>query len=269
MIEQLLPASVRARLKTALKRRLRRHGYSLVPTSPGGSSLPSWDIWNWVVRSGDFKTVIDIGANDGSYVAYLNKTFRPDRILAFEPLPSCQAKLRSLQSELPNLHVFDLALDEREGAQTFFENSYGPASSLLHVSDLSKRAFPETEGERALTVQLARLDDVLDAADLARDVFIKIDVQGVEDRVIRGGRAVFSAATLVLVEMSFAPMYDGQPLFEEVHDLLVGCGLRLGGFKNQIDDVETGRPLFAHCFYWRPNERGSDWRRPDDAEAGR
>ena len=78
-------------------------------------------------------------------------------------------------------------------------------------------------------------------------------VQGVEDRVIRGGRAVFSAAKIVLIEMSFTAMYDGQPLFEEVHTLLEECGLRLAGFKNQIDSVETGQPLFAHCFYRRPD----------------
>ena len=92
---------------------------------------------------------------------------------------------------------------------------------------------------------------------LERDIMIKIDVQGAEDRVIRGGRAVFSAAKIVLIEMSFVPFYDEQPLFEEVHGLLEACGLRLAGFKNQINDPGSGRPLFAHCLYRRPDSRRS------------
>ena len=107
-----------------------------------------------------------------------------------------------------------------------------------------------------VTVTVARLDDILPADSIEPDVMIKIDVQGAEDRVIRGGRAVFSRASIVLIEMSFVPFYEGQPLFEEVHRLLVDCGLRLAGIKNQINDPASGRPLFAHCLYHRPEGAG-------------
>jgi len=70
-------------------------------------------------------------------------------------------------------------------------------------------------------------------------------------------KAVFSAAKIVLVEMSFVPIYQGQPLFEEVHRLLERCGLRLAGFKNQIEQPQTGQPLFAHCLYHRPDARST------------
>jgi hypothetical protein len=98
---------------------------------------------------------------------------------------------------------------------------------------------------------VARLDDVLDVNALKGDILIKIDVQGVEDRVIRGGRAIFSTAALVLVEMSFVHMYEQQPIFDEINDLLRECGLQLAGVKNQIEDPATGQPLFVHCFYRR------------------
>lgn len=210
------------------------------------------DIWTWIRTSTSVKTVIDIGANTGDYSEYFDSVFHPSAIYAFEPLASCQPRLRALAERLPALRVFQMALADTAGEETFFENAYGPASSLLPVSDVSKAAFPQTQQESATIVPVARLDDVLDVAALEREIFVKMDVQGVEDRVIRGGRAVFSAAQLVLVELSFVPMYDRQPLFEEVHELLVGCGLRLAGFKNQIDHPTTGQPLFAHCFYRRP-----------------
>src|SRR6266496_1051166 len=253
MIRRLLTPTIRTRLRKIVQRRLRRYGYSLVPASARGAGAPTWDVWTWIRETSNVRTIVDIGANTGSYVEYLNGFFKPAAIHAFEPQAACQPKLAALRPSIPRLTIHQLALADEAGQATFFENEYGPASSLLHVSELSKQAFPETERETATTVRVARLDDVLDAASLERDVLIKIDVQGVEDRVIRGGRAVFSAAKIVLIEMAFTPMYESQPLFEEVHTLLEECGLRLAGFKNQIDSVETGQPLFAHCFYRRPD----------------
>src|SRR4051794_38151517 len=251
---------MRTRLRKIVQRRLRRYGYSLVPASARGAGAPAWDVWSWIRETSDIRTIVDIGANTGAYVSYLHEFFHPAAIHAFEPLAACQPKLAALREQIPALTIHQLALADEPGQETFFENGYGPASSLLRISDLSKSAFPETDRESATTVKVARLDDVLDAASLERDVLIKIDVQGVEDRVIQGGQAVFSAASVVLIEMSFMPMYDGQPLFEEVHNLLEGCGLRLAGFKNQINSVETGQPLFAHCFYRRPSAPGKNGR---------
>ena len=274
MVSSLLSPSLRRRLVKLAQRRFRRHGYSLVLAPSRGSGAPVWDVWDWVRDTTKIRTIVDIGANDGAYSEYLSGFFEPEAVHAFEPLPSCQEPLAALRKRLPKLTVHPVALAEAPGEATFFENGYGPASSLLRVSDLSRRVFPETERETAVTVTLARLDDVLPVATLEPDILIKIDVQGVEDRVIKGGRAVFSAAKIVLVEMSFVPIYQGQPLFEEVHRLLEGCGLRLAGFKNQIDEPRTGQPLFAHCLYRRPDpgsrpdaRQQADDRRLPDAQA--
>jgi FkbM family methyltransferase len=221
--------------------------------SPPRSGAPDWDVWDWVKTTSQIRTIIDIGANDGSFAEFLNRFFQPAVLHVVEPLPSCQPKLAALKQRIPHMTIHQLALGETPGAVQFFENEMGPASSLLPVSDVHRQVFPESEHRRISTVQSARLDDVLPVETLERDIMIKVDVQGVEDRVIRGGRAVFSAARIVLVEMSFVPMYDGQPLFEEVHDLLRECGLRLAGFKNQIEEPGSARPLFAHCLYRRPD----------------
>ena len=257
MVTRFLSPALRRRLVKIAQRRFRRHGYSLVVAPSRGAGAPVWDVWDWVLDTTNVRTIVDIGANDGAYAAYLSDFFQPAAVHAFEPLPSCQAALAALRQRLPTLAVHPVALADDPGQATFFENGYAPASSLLRVSDLSRRVFPETDRETAVTVTLARLDDVLPVENLEPDILIKVDVQGVEDRVIEGGRAVFSAAKVVLVEMSFVPIYQGQPLFEEVHRLLEGCGLRLAGFKNQIDEPQTGRPLFAHCLYRRPDAASS------------
>jgi FkbM family methyltransferase len=253
-VQRLLSPARRRWLLKLLQRRVRRYGYSLVPAPPPTAGVPAWEIWSWVRSTTNIRTIIDIGANDGEYARYLNDFYKPDVIHAFEPLESCQPKLAALQETAPHLTIYQLALSDADGEAMFFSNEFAPASSLLEVSALARRAFPETERATASTVTLARLDDVLPPESLKHDILIKIDVQGVEDRVIRGGRRVFSAAKIVLIEMAFVVVYERQPLFEEVHQLLQECGLRLAGFKNQIDDATTGQPLFAHCLYRRPDD---------------
>lgn len=208
------------------------------------------DVWSWIRSCSDFRTVIDIGANVGEYARFLSRILRPQVIYAIEPLTSCQTHLQEAATSLGNMHVLQVAVDDHDGMTTLWENQYAPVSSLLPISDLTKVAFPETATSIPVSVIRARLDDILPVSSLERKIFIKMDVQGVEDRVIRGGRAVFESADTVLVEMSFQPLYEGQVLFEEVHDLLVSCGLRLAGQTNQVGD-RTGRPLFAHCVYHR------------------
>jgi FkbM family methyltransferase len=253
-LSRLLSPALRRRIIKFAQRRLRPFGYSLVLAPSRGAGPPVWDVWDWVRDSTRIRTVIDIGANDGSYAAYLNEVFEPVAIHAFEPLVKGQMKLAALRSSMPHLTVHPIALADQPGNAVFYQNAYSPASSLLPVTDHSRRAFPETARESTTRVIVARLDDTLPVKTLEPDILVKIDVQGAEDQVIRGGRALFSAAKIVLIEMSFVPFYDQQPLFEEIHRLLGACGLRMAGFKNQVNDPHSGQPLFAHCLYRRPDD---------------
>lgn len=233
------------------RRVLNRWGYDVRRLPPGTPGGPARNMWTWLKATQTFRTLIDIGANDGAFAVFLARQLRPDTTYVFEPLPCCRADLKARTSTIPNLKIIPVALSDRSGREPFYENSYHPSSSLLRVSPVSKAEFPQTNGETPTIVEVARLDDVLGAQPLEPDIFIKIDVQGMEDAVIRGGQRVFGRAKCVLVEMSFVPMYEGQPLFEEVHRLLEDLGFRFAGMKNQIDSPKTGQPLFAHCFYLR------------------
>jgi FkbM family methyltransferase len=209
------------------------------------------NFWSWLRQEYDINAVIDIGANNGDFAAFLANFFSPKVIYAFEPLKSCLPALEATQQSIQNLKVFNLALSDNSGQATFYENSYAPSSSLLHVSDYSKDEFPQTKGETQITVEVAKLDDILDGESVPKDILIKIDCQGTEDLVIAGGKKIFSLAKCVLIEVSFVPMYEKQPLFEDIHQILAGLGYRFAGIKNQISSVKNGQPLFAHCLYVR------------------
>lgn len=236
-------------LKDLAKKLLLYFGYELRAIDGNSPTEKGPDFWIWLRKTQNIKTIIDIGAYNGEFAQFLAKYFKASETYAFEPLPSCIPKIESRASKIPNLKIFNLGLSDYAGTEIFYQNNYGPASSLLQVSKQSIEEFPQTNGEQPITINLSRLDDVLDADFLKKEIFIKIDAQGVEDRVIRGGVKVFSSAKFVCIEMSIVPMYDGQPLFEEVHALLVDLGFRFSGIKNQIDSQKTGQPLFVHCLY--------------------
>ncbi len=239
--------------KRLIRRVLNGLGYEVRRLS-GRSAGSSPDIWTWLRVSGGIRTILDIGANNGEFAEYLSTYFDARRTVAIEPLPGCAAQVRQREKAIRNLTVFECAVSDREERAVLFENAYAPASSLLPVSKISADEFPQTAShQKEVEVAVRRLDDLIDPSILEEAVLIKIDVQGLEDKVIRGGENTFRAAKFVLIEMSFVPMYDGQPLFEEVHDLLVNIGFRFAGIKNQVDSPTTGQPLFMHCLYINKN----------------
>jgi FkbM family methyltransferase len=233
-----------------VKRALRGLGYEIRRLGLNPVSMAS-DIWQWIRDTQGIKTVIDVGAHDGEFAQFLSTYLGAEATYAFEPQWQCAEFLARRAKQLPNFHVFNVALSDHFGQESLYVNSYAPASSLLRVTEVSRREFPQTSRETPTLVHVAPLDSVLDPDALPKNVLIKVDVQGVEDRVIRGGRRVFATARCVMVEVAFVPLYGGQPLFEEVHALLVDLGFRLAGLRNQIESDRTGQPLFAHCVYSR------------------
>src|SRR5688572_10177302 len=66
----------------------------------------------------------------------------------------------------------------------------------------------------------------LDFYELKPD-FIKLDTQGSELDILRGGEKTLACAVGVEIEVEFLPMYRGQPLFAEVDTFLRDSGFEL------------------------------------------
>jgi hypothetical protein len=119
------------------------------------------------------------------------------------------------------------------------------------MADAHKRAFPWSAGETTIEVEMRTLDDVLAGAALAPKVLLKLDVQGYEDQVLAGAAAVLARTDYVAAEVSFRPLYQGQPLFDAIYARLVAAGFRYHGNLDQIPSPEDGRALQADAFFVR------------------
>jgi FkbM family methyltransferase len=243
----------RNKLKFILRKILNNLGYEVRKIgSPVVNPVAKKDFWNWLRAYGNIKSVIDIGANNGEFAEFISTYFAAKITIAIEPLPGYDILIKERLNKIPNLHVFNCAISDQIGTTQFRVNPYSPASSLLETTSFSTKEFPQVldqEHQKLVDVEIKRLDDILKSLELEENLLIKVDVQGLEDKVIKGGLETFKRASFVLIEMSFIEMYLGQPLFEEVHQLLRQCGFRFSGIKNQIDAPSSGQPLFAHCLY--------------------
>ena len=87
---------------------------------------------------------------------------------------------------------------------------------------------------------------------LAPELFIKLDVQGYENRIVEGGLQTFNKAKLLMIEENYLHFYEGQPSFEDLFALLSRLGFKYKGSLNQSYDSITGQPLFADGIFLKP-----------------
>jgi FkbM family methyltransferase len=220
--------------------RVKRRGVSLSPY------LVLRDSW---LCHAEILTVLDIGANKGQFSSAAHQLFPEARIYAFEPLPSDYRLLVERFVEVPKFQAFNVALGEESGHLSFHQNESSPSSSALRITGLHNAKFPGTAVSKTIEVRMEPLDSFLPQLDLCERVLVKIDVQGFEDRVIRGGRRVIESADCVLVETMFASLYESQATFADVFALLSDSGFRFAGMLEQHVDRQTKEVLFGDAVF--------------------
>lgn len=175
----------------------------------------------------------DIGANKGQWsfvMSQLNQQLT--EVALFEPQVKFVQQLHAL--ELPGVkkHVYQCALGDSEQKMTV---SGGTASaSLLDVSDNQHLFFPGSVNQECEMVDVKLLDEMYGINGLEYPDLIKIDVQGYELNVLRGGLNVLAHARYLVIELSFRQFYKGQPplwelwrFLDEQHYVMVDQGYEL------------------------------------------
>lgn len=204
--------------------------------------------YRWLRRF-PIRTVIDVGANTGQFAMVARRLFPEAQIHAFEPLPDCLSQMTQLFRNDDRFHAHGCALGEREGAITFHRSDFSPSSSVLDMDDAHRRLFPHSAHSKDATVPMRRLDDVLAGERLEQDLFLKLDVQGYEDRVLDGAEHILRQTRVVQTEVLFERLYQGQAQFADVYDRLTRAGFSFQGNWDQVTSPEDGRILWADAIF--------------------
>jgi FkbM family methyltransferase len=161
--------------------------------------------------------VADIGAADIAeappYKALLDAGLA--RLNAFDADPRQHAKLRQTYGE--TLALFTEIIGDGTRQTLHLAAPESGMSSLLKP-DAARLAFfngfPRFGEIHAIeAVETVRLDDVPGLPDLD---FLKMDIQGGELQALTHGEARLAGCAMIHLEVSFVPLYEGQPSFGEI-----------------------------------------------------
>lgn len=196
---------------------------------------------------------VDVGANIGQFAADLRRSGFKGKIISFEPLSAAHAELTRRASDDPNWIVAPrIAISDQAGIRELHISENSVSSSLLPITPTHLRAAPISNYTGQESVRCARLDEIateyLDASDL---IFLKVDVQGFEAAVLRGAEALFPRIACLKLELSLAPLYEGQPLYAQLVQWIEAQGYQLWGFEPGFVDPHSGRMLQVDGLFCR------------------
>jgi FkbM family methyltransferase len=195
----------------SLKDRLIRH-YSIPDVD--------WSLRN--ARSNGFSpdTIIDVGAYKGEWTRMAHRIYPDAEILAVEPLREKREQLQTLAESVPEVQ-YEAAL---LGAET-------KQNVPFHVNKTVSSVLPESEGTDASRESrtLTTLDHVTEGSPFSQPDLLKLDVQGYELEVLRGGERILEThpPELILMEVSLIEINEGAPLGADVVEFMSRTDYRL------------------------------------------
>lgn len=194
------------------------------------------------------RSAIDIGAHDGQWASLVKSTFPDIEILMIEPLPDNRNDLKSLASKINASVLFELLSDvEGENANFYLG---GNGSSMFEPKRF--------HANQVLNLTTKSLDSVLSGTPFEGPDLIKIDVQGAEHRVLKGGIRALDSVEVFVIELSIVNGYGDGLLIHEMISFLAQRGLYLYDIAgllrvnrtrsiNELDGifVREGTPLWS------------------------
>jgi FkbM family methyltransferase len=199
--------------------------------------------------------ILDIGANVGQFGQARYESGYRGRMISFEPIASIHQQLAQTSQKYKGWLAYRAcALGEQDSEAEINVSGFSPSSSLLPMTQTHLAADPNTAYVRKEKIQIRRLDDCVRDELASQDLklFIKLDVQGYEAQVVAGGAETFKRAIGVLLEVSFAELYQGQQLFSETLRDMEALGFRIFGLYPEFANAETGQMLTADVLFYRP-----------------
>ncbi len=193
-----------------------------------GRSLASYQL-NLALKNycSTLSSIIDVGANMGQFAIASSYIYPSAKIYSFEPDPDIFKILKENTKDNNGIILFNKALGSSTGTLDFYRNDYSHASSALPIHENQKKLVPGTSNVSKISVEVDTLAGFLAENDLSKPVLLKLDVQGFEKEVLKGAGEKIKVVDYILFETSFVEMYEGEPLFEEMHDYLSSLGFKI------------------------------------------
>lgn len=202
-------------------------------------------------------TVLDCGANEGQFAKYIAQFFPDALIYCIEPIPEAYKALENwARIQGKNIVCLNYALGDFEGdAVMHHHTEHSVSSSMLSTTEHEEHLFPQTKSQVEVTVSVRTLDSIFasEMLQLKKKIFLKLDVQGFEDRVLRGASQLLEHVFACVLEVSVEKMYSGQADFRDLVQVMYERGFRYAGNLDQAYGND-GRVMYLDALFIRSDE---------------
>lgn len=203
-------------VKNGIKGFLLRQGI-ILSTTPAQFNLCGFRLQK--LRDCGFRCrfAIDGGAATGGWAIEFRDVFPQSQLLLVEPRDDCQASLDRIANTFGNVVV----------AKTLLGRETGSADLYVHADQSSMlKNSRHLEFGTSQRCPMTTLDDLVQRLALPWPDLIKLDLQGAELLCLDGAPQSLAHAEIVMMEVSFLPLYAGSPLIGDVIPYMNDRGFR-------------------------------------------
>ena len=202
--------------------------------------------------------ILEAGACSGDDTQSFKKIWPKCTIHAFEPhRDHYQELLRRKIDKMPHVHLYNFALSDTDGIQTFYMSKKVPGASSLLEDNLKNIEIPdqilqsvndkrEDVGyqDRPTAVRCRKLSSWAEEEKVKKIDFFWIDVEGSELRLLGNAGPVLDTVKVILIEVNFKEFRKGGAFFDDVYAFLSDKGFHL--------KYINGNPLWqGNCIFIR------------------
>ena len=203
------------------------------------------------------ETIFDVGANVGASGRYFRNLGFKGRIVSFEPVGQYYKLLAQEASNDPLWTCANVALADVESEQEInVSGGFGTASSFMEKTGQTWESAPELEyvgreRVRVSTIDLAALEHYPQGDRL----FLKLDVQGYERKVLEGAIKTMPRIIGVRIELSVSQCYEQEPSMNEMMTYLYDLGFRLCAIEEAWSNSQTREVYQMDAVFFRVGNR--------------
>jgi FkbM family methyltransferase len=193
------------------------------------------DTIEWIRRLSADDVLYDIGANVGMY-SVLAAATRGTRVYAFEPESQNYAILNTnilINALQDRITAYCMALADRFAMDELYLSSFDPGGSLHNFGEARDYQGRELHSRFRQGSIGMTLDKLVAEMGLAAPTHIKIDVDGIEDKIVAGAKRVLADRRLRSLIIEINTNLEGH---WDIIDLLLEHG-----FSYEQDQVERAQ----------------------------
>lgn len=174
--------------------------------------------------------IIDVGAANGETAVFFAKYLKHAKIYAYEPNPKMWPIIEQNIKDYKSIKLKRIALSESKGQQTLHVTANNWSSSLKQLNATEIKELPVElknylyESE-SVEVDVSTLDEEFFNAE--NILAIKLDTQGNELNVLKGGEEVLKKTRFIITELNNHNIYSECDQYFQVDEFLRYHNFRL------------------------------------------